>query len=94
MIHIFEIVEKSGRKIRLTEERWKHIANEHPSISHEEIKNVLIGPIVIKPSKYDPAHVRWYYSFNKVKKLYLMVAVKYLNGEGFVITAYYMRNIK
>ncbi len=89
------MIDKSKRIIRLTQERWKHIAKEHPEIrDFEEIKNALIFPFRIKPSKFDPEQVHYYYKFNKEKKRYLMIAVKYLNGEGFIITAYYMRRIK
>ena len=95
MPNIFDITDKSGRKIRLTDEAWKHISKEHPDLgSLEEIKEALINPLIIKQSKYDPETVRWYYRYNKEKRRYLFVAVKYLNREGFVITAYFMRNIK
>ena len=30
---IFEIKDKTGRKIYLTKERWKHICEEHPDVS-------------------------------------------------------------
>ncbi len=95
MTHVFEIVDRSGRKIRLTSERWKHIVQEHPGITDpEEIRAALVQPLVIRPSIYDPQHVRWYYRFHKEMRSYLMVAVKYLNGDGFVVTAYYMKNLK
>lgn len=93
--NIFEVRDKTNRKIRLTSERWKHIATEHPNVTNiEEIKDTIIKPLVVKQSKYDPKSVRWHYSFNKAIKRYLFVAVKYINGDGFIITAYYMRNIK
>lgn len=94
MPHIFVVEDKTNRKIRLTKERWKHIVNEHPELSVEEIKETLMNPLMIKSSKYDPKYVRWYYKFNKTKKRYIFVSVKYLNGEGFIITAHYMRKIK
>lgn len=94
-MNLFEVVDKTKRKIRLTKEQWTHIVQEHPTINNvEEIKLTLTEPIKIKPSKYDPEKVRWYYRFNKEKKRYMLVAVRYLNGEGFVITTYYLRNIK
>lgn len=92
---LFEITDKTGRRIRMTKERWNHIQREHPQISNiEEIKNALEMPLRISPSKYNPEEVKWYYSFNKLHKLYLFVAVKYLNGEGFIITSYYVSRIK
>ena|SRR3989338_11682029 len=93
---LFEVIDKSGRKIRLTKERWKHITQEHPDITDlEELKSILKSPLSIRPSKYDPDHVVWFYSHhNKTTKKYLLVAVKYLNGEGFIITSYYTRKIQ
>ena len=35
---IFEIIDKTGRKIKLTKEQWKHIKREHPEIEEDEIK--------------------------------------------------------
>ena len=92
---ICEVVDKTSRKIRLTKVQWKHIAEEHPDvIDLEEIKETLINPLQITVSKYDPEQVCYYYHYNKEKRKYLFLAVKYLNGEGFIITSYYMRNIK
>ena len=87
MAYIFEINDKTKRFIRLTEERWKHITKEHPEVTDiEEIKETVKKPFKIKESKYDPNHVVWFYRLNKNRKRYLFVAVKYLNGDGFVIT--------
>jgi len=91
---IFEITDKSRRKIRLPQERWNHIQREHIRVTDlDELKKTLTTPLKITSSKYDE-NVCYYYRFNKVIKRYLMVAVKYLNGHGFVITSYYLRNIK
>ena len=91
---IFEIIDKSRRKIRLTKEQWKHISEEHPWVTDlEEMKITLRNPLKINPSKYDPEHVCYYYHYNTEKRKYLFVAVRYLNGDGFVITGYYMRKI-
>ncbi len=95
MMLIFEVNDRTGRIIRLTIESWRHIAQEHPAVQNiEEIKDALINPTAIKPSKYNPQNVRYYYRFNKEKGKYLFVAVRYLNGDGFIVTAYYMRNIQ
>jgi len=35
MDYVFEIIDKSGRKIHLSKERWnKHIRLEHPNIAN------------------------------------------------------------
>ncbi len=93
MVNIFEINDKTNRKIRLTDNSWKHISTEHPYINLEEIQRALQKPTTIKSSKYKD-DVCWYYLFNKILKKYLLVSVRYLNGEGFIITAFYVRNLK
>jgi|TARA_Y100000034_G_C6899253_1_gene415325 hypothetical protein len=95
MNHIFEVTNKSGRKIHLSKERWgEHIRPIHPEIKEpEEIEKVLKNPEVINQSDRDE-DVRWYYKYNKQRKRYFKVSVKYLNGNGFVITAHYTRKIE
>lgn len=84
-----------SRKIRLTKERWRHITREHPEVTDiEELKAAVQKPLTVTPSVYDPENVAWHYRYNKEKKRYLMVAVKYLNGDGFIITCHYTRKIK
>ena len=43
MTRVFEIKIKSGREIYLSDERWKHLVNEHPEIAEyfEELKEVI-----------------------------------------------------
>ena len=65
---VFEIIDKTKRKIHLSKERWKHIRKEHPEIiDSEELKQVLINPNKILSSDRDP-EVRWYYLYKKQKK--------------------------
>ena len=46
MSNIFEVIDKTGRKIRLSKERWKHIRMEHPEIvNSEDIEEVIKKPI-------------------------------------------------
>lgn len=94
MANIFEIKDKTNRKIHLSKERWSHIRIEHPEITDvEEIKQVLINPIKILQSDRDSS-VGWYYLHKKQRKRYLKVAVKYLNGEGYIITAHHTTKIQ
>lgn len=97
-MRLFEIKDKSGRKIYITNERWSHIASEHPAVADriEEIKETLVQPLTIRRSEHDP-NVKFYYRYYKNIKLkakYLLVMVKYLNSEGFVITSFYTDKIK
>ncbi len=95
--YLFEVVDKTGRKIRLTKERWSHIT--HPSSLHsymtnylEDVEQVLIKPDRISDSVYDINKAN-YYKYYKNRKQYLRVIVRYLNGDGFVISAYFVKNI-
>lgn len=95
---IFEIRDKTGRKIHLSKERWGHIT--HPPSLHsymtnylDEIKQTLTEPDKIVDSVYEDGKKN-YYKYYKNRKQYLKVIVNYLNGEGFVISAYFARSIK
>ena len=98
MDYVFEIIDKTGRKIRLTKKQWKHITKAHKYMSNylEEIKETLEHPLKTTES-IDDEDVRYYFKYLKhlqSSKKYIMVAVKYLNGEGFVITTYLEKNIR
>ncbi len=92
---IFKIKDKTGRSISLSEDKWKHIITKHPEIENklEKVKQVLIKPDLIIPHKFDNTK-RNYYIYYKDKKRYLLVAVKYLNSEGYVNTSFMARHIK
>jgi len=91
---IFKIRDKSRRLIHLSKERWnQHIRPLHPDIEDaEEMIKVLQNPDKILSSDRDE-FVKWYFLYNKKKKKYLKISVKYLNGDGYVITAHYTRKI-
>jgi hypothetical protein len=95
---IFEIVDKTGRKIRLTKKQNSHINKKHPAIAIyiNEIKETLQKPDAITKSETDE-NVRFYYKYYKYlisPHKYILVIVKYLNGDGFIITALFEKNIK
>lgn len=94
MSNIFEIQDKTGRKIHLSEERWKHIL-KHADVNVDnldEIKLALTNPTPLMSQSFDQNKGN-YYLYNKQKKSYLLVAVKYLNGDGFVTTAFFTKHI-
>ncbi len=95
MEFIFEVRDKTGRRIHLTRERLSHIL-EHKGMEQyiEEIKNTLIKPIKIIP--HDNGELYDYYTYYKHRKSklnFLKVVVKFLNGEGYVLTAYFVPHI-
>ncbi len=57
----------------------------------ENIRSTIEHPQAIKKSENDET-VKYYYKYfedSPTNDKYLLVAVKYLNGEGQVITAFY-----
>ncbi len=93
---VFEIIDKTGRKIHLTKERWgEHIRLEHPNIiDTNEIEESLKNPDKIIIISEDIGHYYKYFKHRNLKSKYFKVIVKYLNEHGFVITSYFERNIK
>ena len=62
----------------------------------EEIKETLVKPDVITDYSIDEK-VRYYHKYFKhikSRNKYLLVIVKYLNGNGFVIKSYFESKIK
>ena len=97
MDNVFEVIDKTGRNIYLTKERWSHITapiSLHPYMTNylEEIKAALVRPSKIVIHSLDNKKAD-YYLHLKEKKVYLLVGVKYLNGEGFVTTAFFTRKL-
>ena len=93
---ICEIIDVSKRSIHLSKERWAHITSEHPEISGylDRIQETLKQPL--KRTLLDE-QLAYYYAYVKERKSparHLLVIVKYLNGTGFIITAYFVRNIR
>ncbi len=96
MAKVLEVKDRNGKIVYLTDERYKHI------LKHPEMQNILgiIENTVKNPDKMlqyslDPA-IRFYHTHHKNRKSnakYLRVVVKYLNGEGFVITAFFVASI-
>jgi len=91
---IFEIIDKTGRKIHLSKERWSHITIKHTNMSDKfrDLKKALVNPTLIVPHKFDNT-MRNYYLYYKLEKDYLLVSVKYLNGEGYVATSFITKKI-
>jgi hypothetical protein len=90
---IFITKDKTGRNIRLTETQWKHIKFRHPHFGNKpmEIKNTIENPtLMVKLTN----KITKYYRYLKSEDKYIMVAVKILNHEGFIITAYNTKKIQ
>ncbi len=91
---LFIITDKSGREIRLTKKQWNHIC-EHAEMAGEieSIKETILHPDTILISHRDQ-YIHYHFRHYKEKRKYLLVAVKYLNGDGFIITSFYTSKIR
>ena len=95
-MHIWHCRDKTGRLIHLTRERYAHIV-KHPEIQQPLllIERALATPLLIANHPFDPT-VHDYYRYEKQldpEARYLKVIVKYLNGTGFIITAYPVQHL-
>ncbi|MCZ7357296.1 MAG: PBECR2 nuclease fold domain-containing protein [Candidatus Methanoperedens sp.] len=94
LVDVIDVFEKS---IRLTEKRLEHIL-KRPEMSRqlERIKETLANPDLIKESNQDSSVWLFYrfYNITPVTEKYLLVAVRLLDGNGFIITAFYTDRIK
>ena len=93
---IFEVLDKKGRKIRLTAKQWKHI-QKHPHMheSIERIKETINNPMTIRYDEFNDKINYFYMQYKNIelRERYLLVSVKYLNGDGFIITSFYTNKI-
>jgi|TARA_Y100000294_G_C8318970_1_gene241873 hypothetical protein len=94
--YVFEITDKTGRKIHLSKERWKHIREYHPNIENpDEISESIQKPDkIIVDEREDVNNFYKYFKHKKQKSKFLKVVVKYLNDSGFIMSAHFTRNIK
>lgn len=87
---VFELVDRTGRKIGLMKKQQIHIMRRHPYMQKyaEEIKETLRKPDKLIEVLGGKAY--YYRSYKNLKRpnRFILVIVKYLNGTGFVITSY------
>ena len=77
----------------MTENQWSHIRVDHPDVEEEEIKQTLKDPLKILEKRENKYLYYQYFKHKKTPAKFLKVIIKYLNGEGFVITAHFVKNI-
>ena len=91
---LFEVVSKLKRRIRINNSYWDYIVKvKHPSMRglDEFVKLSLTEPVEVRRSKRDYSVHLHYGKFEA--KLLVCTVVKFLNGDGFVITAYLTRRM-
>jgi hypothetical protein len=91
---LFEVVSKLNRRIRINRSYWDYIVRvKHPSMRglDEVVKSSLIEPIEVRRSRRDQSVHLHYGKFKAT--LLVCTVVKFLNGDGFVITAHLTRRM-
>ena len=97
MLIVFEALSKLNKKIRLTEIQWAHIELKHKELRNQIQKMIgtLENPNFIY---YSPAeesyHYYKYFKETPVTEKYLLLVVKHLNDEGYIITAFFVTRIR
>lgn len=98
MNYVFELIDENNKKIRLTKERWRHIL-KHPHMPEsnqvDNIQSTLKDPTTIRYNEEDKK-VKYFYKefkYMPTQEKYMLVSVKYLNGEGFIITSFFTNKI-
>lgn len=93
---IFEVIDKNQRNIRLTKRQWGHIIQHHAEVEHqEEIKETLQKPdSIILDEREDVEYFYKFFKHKKQKSKFLKVVVRFLNKDGFILSAHFTRTIK
>jgi hypothetical protein len=91
------ITDYRGRKVRLTGERWQHVI-EHAEMAGQlpRLRSTLRSPDRVLLSRLDTSVHLYYRRFERtpVTSKHLMVAVKDLDDDAFVITAFFTGEVK
>ena len=86
------------RTIRVTTERWEHIETHHPEMSGEieKVRETLLAPDRVVRSRTDTQVELFYrdYETTGVGHKFMCVAVKVLEDDLFMITAYFTDAIR
>jgi len=88
---LMTLTAKSGLTIRLTEERWQHIADQHPELVNLQpnVIQTLEDPDKILEGNDGELLAVRFLDDNK----YLVTVYRELEADGFIITAYLTRRI-
>lgn len=94
---IFELISRLDKKIRLTEIQWAHIESKHKELRNQIQKMIvtLENPDLVYYSPVEENyHYYKYFKETPVMEKYLLLIVKHLNDEGFIITAFFVTKIR
>lgn len=92
---LFEVKDILNRKIRTTKDYWQKIKTlKHRELKYgaKEVKKTLIKPDEVRRSVTDRTILL--YTQKQEKYDILIIAVKVLNGDGFLVTVYQTKEYK
>jgi hypothetical protein len=92
---VFSVRSVLGKRIRLTETQWRHISRRREMHGQfERMQETLSEPDVVY---YVPGeetyHYYRFYPRTPVTRKHMLVIVKHLDSDGFIITCFYVRRI-
>ena len=82
--------------IRLTAERWEHIATFHPEMAgqRDAVLETVAEPEIIQLGDYGELLAARFYARTPLGDKHLVVAYREMSPEdGFILTAYYTRRL-
>jgi len=97
---IFVAKSKFGKKIRLTKNIWFHkILKSHPELGAseeyvEQVKKTLEDPDYIVSGWFGEYLALRFCEIAPKRPKYLCVVYRELNDEGFIITAFFISNLR
>ncbi|MFQ6051893.1 MAG: hypothetical protein ACE5K4_09395, partial [Candidatus Hydrothermarchaeota archaeon] len=94
---IFNVKSRLERKIRLTEVQWAHTRTRHKEMDVQTRKMILTleePDLVYHSPKEENYHYYKLFRETPISEKYLLLIAKHLNGEGFVITAFFVSKIR
>ena len=86
-----------GRQIRLTNERWEHILSHSEMVNQQEriIETLTQPELIVATVKDESVHVyHRFYEQTPVTSKYLLVSVKILPEDAFILTAFFSNRVK
>ena len=89
-----EVLSFLGKRIRITKTYWEFLISvKHPTMAGKEelVRDALRQPDEIRKSRKDRTVFLYYRS---LRKNFIAVVCKHLNGDGYIITAYITDKIK
>ena len=94
---VFEVMSRLGTKIHLSNIQWSHIEARHKELRGQldKMKLTLTEPDAVYRSVGEETH-HYYKKFSStpVSEKYMLLVTKHREGEGFIITAFFVAKIR